>query len=127
MARQIFTVNATQVVTSENHPEGVKSVIDGYPKDFDSRAYGANEQNPNGSEEIALIVAQADYADRVKTLTLANTASRVMWTVTIERADGALIAKKTVGAFPDMTPVNPAPEPEPEPEVEGEEEPGEGE
>ena len=90
MARQIYTVNAIQVVTSESHPEGVKSNVSNYPKDFDSRNYA--------SEEIALIVAQADYADAVKTLSLAN--NRAMWTVTLERADGKQIDRKSWGAFP---------------------------
>jgi len=90
MARQIYTVSAIQVVTSESHPEGVKSNVSNYPKDFDSRNYA--------SEEIALIVAQADYADAVKTLSLAN--NRAMWTVTLERADGKQIDRKSFGAFP---------------------------
>ena len=111
--RNIFTVNATQVVISASHPEGVKSVIDGFPKDFDSRSYNATEQNPNGDSDVALIVAQAEYSNQVKTLATANNANRVMWVVTIERSDGQQIAKKTWGAMPDMTPV-----PEPEPEIE---------
>ena len=114
--RNIFTVNATQVVTSASHPEGVKSVIEGYPKDYDSRSYGATELNPNGDSDIALIVAQAEYTDRIKTLTLANTPTRVMWTVTLDRQDGQNIAHKSWGSLPDMTP-----EPEPEEEVEPEE------
>ena len=104
MARNIYTVNATQVVISANHPEGVKSVIDGYPKDYDSRSYNATEQNPNGDDSIALIVAHAESADRIKQLATANNENRVMWTVTIERSDGQQIAKKTFGAMPDMTP-----------------------
>ena len=106
--RNIFTVNATQVVVSESHPEGIKSVISGYPKDFDSRSYGASVENPNGDEDLALIVAQADYADRVKQLSLSG--NRAMWTVTLERSDGRQLDRKTKGAFPDMTP---PPEPEP--------------
>ena len=98
--RQIYTVNAIQVVTSESHPEGVKSNVSGYPKDFDSRNYA--------NEEIALIVAQADYADIVKQLSLSN--NRAMWAVTLERADGKQIDRKSFGAFPV----------EPEPEVDGE-------
>ena len=113
--RNIYTVNATQVVTSASHPEGVRSVITGYPKDFDSRNYNATEENPNGDEQLALIVAQADYADRVKQLSLSG--SRAQWTVTLERADGRQIDRKTWGAFPDMTP--------PEPEPNGTEEAGE--
>lgn len=100
MARQIYTVSATQVVTSESHPEGIKSNVTGYPQDIDSRSYA--------SDEIALIVAQAVYADAVKTLSLAN--NRAMWTVTLERADGRQIDRKSWGSFPV----------EPEPEGEGE-------
>lgn len=106
--RNIFIVNATQVVTSDSHPEGVHSTVNGYPIKRDSRDYEATEQNPNGNEELALIVAQSDYADAVKNLSVAH--NRAGWAVTLERWDGTQIAKKTFGAFPDMTP-----EPEPEP------------
>lgn len=102
--RQIFTINAIQVVVSDSHPEGVKSNVTGYPKDIDSRNYA--------NDEIALIVAQADYADIVKQLSLAS--NRAMWTVTLERADGRQIDRRTWGAFP----VEPEPEPE-EPVTEG--------
>ena len=109
--RNIYTVNATQVVVSENHPEGVFSVVPGYPKDFDSRSYEATEENPNGSEEVALICARADYADRVKLLRIAN--NRAKWTVTLERADGRQIEHDSFGEFPDMTP-EPTITPEPD-------------
>ena len=36
MARTILTVNATQVVTSQANPQGILSVVSGYPKTFDS-------------------------------------------------------------------------------------------
>lgn len=55
--RNIYIVNATQIVTSTDHPEGMYSVITGYPKSYDSRSYGASEQNPNGNTDTALIVA----------------------------------------------------------------------
>ena len=106
--RNIYTVNATQVVISENHPEGIKSSVGSYPKDFDSRAYPAADGTPNGDSDKALINAQADFATVVKDLTNANNPNRVMWTVTLERQDGQQIARKTWGALPDMTP---APEP----------------
>lgn len=110
--RQIFEVNATQVVVSESHPEGTYTVVQGYPKSYDSRNYEATEANPNGNEELALIVAQAEYADRVKQLSIAH--NREAWAVTITRAvDGQIIQRKSFGAFPDMTP---SPEPEPEEE-----------
>ena len=112
--RNIFIVNATQVIVSESNPQGVPSDVTGYPISRDSRSYGATEQNPNGDPDIALIVAQADFADAVKTLTTANNPNRVMWAVTLTQANGVQIMRKSWGAFPDMTP----PEPEPEPEAE---------
>ena len=106
--RQIFTVNATQVVTSDTHPEGVYSAVNGYPIRRDSRDYERTEENPNGNPDLALIVAQADYADAVKNLSISH--NRAAWAVTLTRADGVQIAHKSFGAFPDMTP---APELEP--------------
>lgn len=108
--RNIYITNAMQIVTSESHPEGTYSTVTGYPIRRDSRDYERTEQNPNGNEELAMIVAQADYADAVKNLSVAH--NRAGWAVTLERWDGVQIARKTFGAFPDMTP----PEPEPEPE-----------
>ena len=111
--RQIYEVNATHVVISESHPEGVYSVLQGYPKLFDSRNYNATEANPNGDESRALEVAQAEFYSRVSAnLTAAN---RAMWTVTLTRADGRQIMRESRGGFPDMTP---APQPEPEAEAE---------
>lgn len=109
--RQIFITNAMQIVTSESNPQGVYSNVNGFPIRRDSRDYEATEQNPNGNEELALIVAQADYADAVKNLSIAH--NRAGWAVTLERWDGVQLAKKSFGAFPDMTPA-PAPEPEPD-------------
>lgn len=109
MLRQIYTVSASQVVVSENHPEGVMSKVSD-PVTCDSRNYEATEQNPNGNPDTALVVAQAEFANAVKSLTVANNPSRVMWAVTLTRADGVLVERKSFGAFPDMTP----PEPEPE-------------
>lgn len=102
--RTIYIISATQVVTSESHPEGVFSNVTGYPKNIDTRDY-------NGSDELALIVAKADYADRVKQLSLANNPNRTMWTVTLERSDGRQFEKMSKGAFPA--------EPEPEEPIEG--------
>lgn len=111
--RQIYICNANQVVTSDAHPEGVYSTLPDYPKTYDSRGYEATAENPNGNPELALIVAQADYADVVKTLSLSH--NRAGWAVTLERWDGVQLARKSFGAFPDMTP---APEPQPESEPE---------
>lgn len=112
--RNIFTVNATQVVISESHPEGIMSTVQDYPKQYDSRNYNATEENPNGDESRALEVAQAEFYSRVSAfLTAAN---RAMWTVTLTRADGRQIMRESRGAFPDMTPPEPEPEPTPEEE-----------
>lgn len=112
MLRQIYTTTATQVVASESNPQGVFGNVTGYPITRDSRDYEATAENPNGNPELALTVAQADYADAVKALSIAH--NRAGWAVTLERWDGVQLARKSFGAFPDMTP--PAPEPEPEPE-----------
>ena len=112
MLRQIYTVNATQIVTSESHPEGIKSAVSA-PVDYDSRSYEATEQNPNGNPEIALICAKSDFQDRVKQLATAKNPNRVMWCVTLEQADGRQIMREKWGNMPDMTP---APEPEHETE-----------
>ena len=114
MARNIFVVNATQVVISENHPEGLFSVVSGYPKTFDSRSYSATEQNPNGDSDAALKAAKAEYFSRLSA-NYSGSASRVMATVTLETAQGRTITSECIGAFPDMTP--PEPESE-EPEAE---------
>ena len=114
--RNIFTVTATQIVVSESHPEGIKSNVSGYPKDFDSRSYKATAENPNGDESIALLAAQADYSAEIVTLATAENANRVGWAVYITRvSDGKEVARKAWGGFHDMTP-QPEPTPEEEPE-----------
>jgi len=110
MLRQIYEVQAIQIVTSESHPEGIKSAI-GDPVNYDSRSYEATAENPNGNPEIALICAKADFQDRVKQLATAKNPNRAMWCVTLEQADGRQIMREKWGAMPDMTPV---PEPETE-------------
>lgn len=112
--RQIYIVSATQVVVSDSHPEGAYSTIPDYPKTYDSRSYGATEANPNGDEARALEVAQAEFYIRVSAFLAANSPTRVMWTVTLTRADGRQIMRESRGAFPDMTPIPPEPQPEPE-------------
>lgn len=90
--RNIFTVNATQVVISESHPEGIYSVFMGYPKYFDTKDY-------EDDIELTRIVADAEYSDRVKQFALSKT--RVKWTVTLSNADGDVLAKRTYGTFPE--------------------------
>lgn len=101
--RQIYIVNATQVVPSTTHPEGVYSSVPGYPKTFDSRSYNATEDNPNGDPERAYIVAKADFLARQSALMVSDSA-RVMWAITLTRADGRQMMQESWGAFPDMTP-----------------------
>ena len=43
MLRQIYIINATQVVVSESNPQGVYSNVTNYPKQFDSRNYGYSQ------------------------------------------------------------------------------------
>lgn len=121
MARNIFTVFATQVVVSDNNPQGVLSNVTNYPMPFDSRSYKATAENPNGDEEIALLAAQAEYSAEIVRLATAENANRVAWAVSIVRAsDGKQLYLRSWGAFPDMTPVQPEPQPEPNEEpVEG--------
>lgn len=114
--RQIYTVGATQVVPSAAHPEGVYSSVTGYPKTFDSRSYNATEDNPNGDPERAFIVAKADFLAQQSALMVSDSA-RVMWAITLTRADGRQMMQESWGAFPDMTP-QPKPEPEPAEETE---------
>ena len=111
--RQIYTTSAVQIVTSESNPQGTYTAVNGFPIRRDSRDYDRTEANPNGNADLALVVAQADYADAVKALSLSH--NRAGWAVTLERWDGVQLARKSFGAFPDLTPV---PEPEPEEPVE---------
>lgn len=105
--RNIYIVNATQVVVSEAHPEGVFSVLPDYPKYFDSRNYPAVDGDPNGDDEKALRIAKAEYLSRQSAFYASD--SRAMATVTLERANGSQIWHDSIGAFPNMMP-----EPEPE-------------
>ena len=101
--RQIYTVDAKQVVPSAAHPEGVYSSVTGYPKTFDSRSYNATEDNPNGDPERAYIVAKADFLAQQSALMVSDSA-RVMWAITLTRADGKQMMQESWGALPDMTP-----------------------
>ena len=106
--RNIFIVNATQVVTSDSHPEGLYSTVSGYPKTFDSRSYSAAGGNPNGDTDKALAAAKAEYYSRLSA-NYTGSVNRVMATVTLEQADGRIILRESIGAFPDMTPSEPEP------------------
>lgn len=96
--RQIYIVNATQVVVSASHPEGMLSNMPNYPKNFDSMSY-------NDDLEKAYWMAKADFLAEQSTLMTADNPNRVMWTVTLTRADGRQMMAESWGAFPDMTPV----------------------
>ena len=102
--RQIYTVDAKQVVVSDNHPEGVFQNVPNYPKNFDSMNYADDI-------EQAYWMAKADFLAEQYSLMLANNPNRVMWTVTLTRADGRQMMSESFGAFPE---VEPTPEPEPE-------------
>ena len=102
--RNIFTVNATQVVTSEANPQGLYSVVSGYPKNFDSNSYA--------DTDAALRAAKAEYYDRLSKI-YTGSPNRVMATVTLMQADGRLIQHECVGGFPvEEEPVEPEVEPE---------------
>lgn len=91
MARNIFIVNATQVVTSESHPEGIYSIMSGFPKTFDSNG---------ATEEQALNSAKAAYYDQLSKNYANTNPNRVMTTVTLEMANGRMIMSEPIGAFP---------------------------
>lgn len=77
--------------------------MSGYPKTYDSRNYDATAENPNGNEEKALNSAKSEYFSRLSAMYVGSP-TRVMATVTLERADGRTIMRECIGAFPDMTP-----------------------
>lgn len=111
--RNIFIVNATQVVTSTTHPEGIYSIMPNFPMTFDSRSYDATPQNPDGDTEKALNAAKAAYYSRLSA-NYSGSETRVMSIITLEQADGRQIMRDSIGAFPV---VEPEPEPNEEPEV----------
>lgn len=105
--RNIFIVDAKQVVISESHPEGLYSTVSGYPKNYDSESF-------NGDSDAALRAAKAEYYSRLSA-NYTGSAARVMAVVTLEQADGRQIMRDSIGAFPVVAPT-PEPEPEEEPE-----------
>lgn len=107
--RNIYIVNATQVITSEANPHGIYSIVSGFPKTFDSL---------NRTEEAALNEAKAAYFAQLSTNYGNTNPARVMTTVTLSQANGRLIMHESIGGFPT---IEPEPEPEPEPEEEPEE------
>ena len=102
--RNIFIVNATQVVTSESNPSGLFSVATGFPKVFDSGEGGDIEATMKTAKSAYYAQLSANYAN--------SNPNRVMTTVTLEMASGQQILRECIGAFPDMTPVPEPTEPE---------------
>ena len=102
MARNIFTVNAFVVDAN-----GTKNNIIGYPKDFDSKNY---------DDDIAKARKRADGDFSEVWGAFCKRDDRQIQTVTLTNVFGEVFERKTMGAFPNMTP--PEPEPEPEPETE---------
>lgn len=97
MARNIFIVNATQVVTSQANPQGLLSVVSGYPKTFDSESY-------NGDVALTRKKANADYFNRLGIMYDDTNASRIIKTVTLENVKGELLMRDSIGDFPAETP-----------------------
>ena len=91
MARSIIIVNATQIVTSEQNPAGIFSVVSGFPKVFDSGEGGNIEQNMNNAKSAYFSQLSANYAN--------NNPARIMTTVTLEMANGQQIMKESIGGF----------------------------
>ena len=105
MNREIYKVFATQIVISDNNPQGVLSDISGYPKAFDSRNYKATQDNPNGERDIALLAAQGEVKDEAVALHTASSPNRVGLAVYIIRtSDGERLDRVAWGGYPDMTP-----------------------
>lgn len=96
MARNIIIVNATQLVTSESHPEGLFSVMTGFPKTFDS--------GDGGNIEQTMKTAKSAYYDQLSKNYANVNPNRVMTTVTLEMANGQQILRECIGAFPTTEP-----------------------
>lgn len=92
MARTILTVNATQVVTSQANPRGIKSVVADYPKDFDSKDY---------NDDLALTMkkAKAEFHKRLGIMYDDTNENRIIKTVTLEAIDGRQILHESIGGF----------------------------
>ena len=92
MARNIIVVNATQLVTSDAHPEGIFSVVSGFPKVFDSGVNGDIESTMNNAKAAYFAQLSANYGN--------TNPARVMTTVTLEMANGQQILRESIGGFP---------------------------
>ena len=96
MARTIIRVNATQLVTSAQNPQGLFSTMQNYPKDFDS-----NLSPYNGDIEKAMKAAKSEFYDRVGKNYGDTNESRIMTTVTIQLANGQNVLDPVcIGGYP---------------------------
>lgn len=109
MERSILIVNATQVITSENNPHGLFSVVNGFPKVFDSGVTLDLEQNMRNAKAAYHAQLSANYSN--------TNPNRVMMTVTLEASDGTMMLHEKIGELPNIVPdVEPEEAPEIEPE-----------
>lgn len=92
MARNIIIVNATQVVTSEQNPQGIYSIMSGFPKVYDSGEGGDIEQNMKTAKSAYYAQLSANYGN--------TNPNRVMTTVTLEMASGEQILRESIGGLP---------------------------
>ena len=92
MARAIAIVNATQVITSESNPQGLFSVVSGFPKVFDSGVNGDIEQNMKNAKSAYYAQLSTNYAN--------TNPARIMMTVTLEMASGEQILRECIGRYP---------------------------
>lgn len=106
MARNIIIVNATQVVTSEQNPQGIFSIMSGFPKVFDSGNNGDIEQNMKIAKAAYFAQLSANYAN--------TNPARAMTTVTLETASGKQILQESIGSLPMELETNVLPEEQPE-------------
>ena len=94
--RNIIIVNATQVITSESNPQGLFSVVSGFPKVFDSGEGGDIEATMKTAKSAYYAQLSANYGN--------TNPNRVMMTVTLETAAGKQILHESIGAFPAVEP-----------------------
>ena len=92
MARNIYIVNATQIVTSDYHTEGIFSTVSNFPKVFDSANYDTVELASNAARSAYFAQLSTNYAN--------TNPNRVMTTVTLEMANGVSVMHESVGAIP---------------------------
>ena len=95
MKREIYKVFATQVVVSENNPQGVLSDITGYPKQFDSKNY-------QGDTEKTRRRAEGDMSETWGAMCKVDT--RQIQTVVMYSVDGIVIDRRTSGQFVEPEP-----------------------